>query len=102
MEKNNRMDYESTIEVLLRQGARAQCTFFYRLINQLGPSACRTIIKYCYERLDKWNAALPDSDPNKQKFIELSREHKTFVKHIELLPPREINEAMIAYKPLQL
>lgn len=80
MEKHDRIDFDSTIESLANQSAKAQCTFFYRLISRLGPSACRSIIRYCYERLDNWNAALPDSDPNKQRFIELAKQHRTFVK----------------------
>ena len=81
MEKHYRMDFDNVINTLTAQSGRAQATFFFKLISNLGPSVCRTIIRYCYERLDRYNASLPDNDPNKQRFIKMSNEYKTFIKH---------------------
>lgn len=77
--KFHRLDFDKTIDDLTQSSVRAQCTFFYRLIMILGAQTCRTIIRYCYERLDRINNALPDNDPAKARFIELRNQHKTFL-----------------------
>lgn len=50
-------------------GTTAQTTLMYRLIQHSGPGVLRTVIRYCLQRLDEVNDALPDSDPGKQRAL---------------------------------
>lgn len=86
-EKFHRMDFDQTIDNLSRQSGTAQATFFYKLIMNMGPSLCRTIIRYCYERLDRYNATLPDGDPHKERFKLMQAQHKTFLSQEEAENP---------------
>ena len=55
-EEKKHVDFNAWVEVLTRLTARAQATFMNLYIKQMGPSICRTVIKYCYKRLDKINS----------------------------------------------
>jgi len=84
---NTRINFDEVItELLTKLRGRALATFLYRLINQLGPTLCRSIIRYCYERLDRINAELPDGNPHKELFKERMNNHKTF------LTPEEVDK----------
>jgi hypothetical protein len=85
--EQNKLDFDIVIESLTRASTRAQTTFMYRLINTLGPALCRTIIRYAYERLDRYNASLPDGDSNKERFRAMARQHKTFITEDEINKP---------------
>lgn len=51
----DKMNFDETIDKLTRLTARGQATFLQRYITQLSPSLCRSVIKYCYKRLDVIN-----------------------------------------------
>lgn len=77
---NTRLDFDRIIKKLLsRVQGKALATFMYKLINQLGPTLCRSCIRYCYERLDRINAALPDGNVNKELFKKRMENHQTFI-----------------------
>lgn len=70
------MDFEEKISELTKLGTRAQATFARRYIMRCGPALCRTIIRYAIERLDRINAALPDTDPGKIRHNDISNQQR--------------------------
>lgn len=79
-----RLNFDKIIKDLAQTSAKSQITFLYKLIMVAGPSMCRTIIRYCHERLDRINAALPDDDPNKIRFLERVQQGKSLLTQPEI------------------
>ncbi len=66
MEKQ--VDFEIVIPQLSAMTNRAKATFFKRMIDNLGPSLCKTIIAYACQRLDAVNSKLPEDSPYRQQY----------------------------------
>jgi hypothetical protein len=59
MEEKQHVDFNAWVDILTRLTARAQATFLNLYIKQMGPSLCRSVIRYCHRRLDTINSTLP-------------------------------------------
>lgn len=70
------MNFDEKIAELTQLGTRAQATFAKRYISKIGPALCRTIIRYCFVRLNEINEALPDSDPGKIRHNDISNQQR--------------------------
>lgn len=52
------VNFNAWIDILTRLTARAQATFMNLYIRQMGPSLCRSVIRYCHKRLEKINEGI--------------------------------------------
>lgn len=55
-QQKEHVDFNAWVGILTRLTARAQATFLNLYIRQLGPSLCRSVIKYCHARLNTINS----------------------------------------------
>jgi hypothetical protein len=70
------MDFDQMVAVMLKMSGRAQATLMNRYISMIGPSLCRTIIRYCSTRLEKINMELPDDHPRKIREVQFQIDRK--------------------------
>ncbi len=61
-----RLDFNKIADEVGELSCTAKATFLHRIIQRLTPGVLRTVIRYCYTRLDECNEALPDGDPQKE------------------------------------
>lgn len=64
-----RVDFEEIKMQVLSLSNTAQATLMHKLIYSLPAGVVRSVVKYCYRRLDDLNAALPDDAPEKQPYL---------------------------------